>query len=112
MQRRALHASLCIRQHTSAYVSIRETEAYVSIRQHTSAYVSIPETEALGQPHLQRQALPLFKGMRHYMSKLTAYTSAYVSIRQHTSAYVSIRQRHYMSKLTAYICSRRPARRG
>jgi hypothetical protein len=32
----------CIRQHTSAYVSIRQhTSAYVSIRQHTSAYVSI-----------------------------------------------------------------------
>ncbi len=31
-----------IRQHTSAYVSIRQhTSAYVSIRQHTSAYVSI-----------------------------------------------------------------------
>jgi hypothetical protein len=32
----------CMRQHTSAYVSIRQhTSAYVSIRQHTSAYVSI-----------------------------------------------------------------------
>ncbi len=34
--------SPCIRQHTSAYVSIRQhTSAYVSIRQHTSAYISI-----------------------------------------------------------------------
>ena len=64
-----------IRQHTSAYVRIRQhavgqlaptqpscrnTSTYVSIRQHTSAYVSL--------------------------------LSAYISIRQHTSAYVSIRQ--------------------
>ncbi len=35
-------ASDCIRQHTSAYVSIRQhTPAYVSIRQHTSVYVSV-----------------------------------------------------------------------
>ncbi len=64
----------CIRQHTSAYVSIcqghlksavatKAQPAYVSIRQHTSAYVRIRQ-----------------------------HTSAYVSIRQHTSAYVSIRQ--------------------
>jgi hypothetical protein len=64
-----------IRQHASAYVSIRQhtgrqgapvlntTAAYVSIRQHTSAYFSIRQ-----------------------------HTLAYVSIRQHTSAYVSIRQ--------------------
>jgi len=65
----------CIRQHTSAYVSVHHllrlllglahlaprlhTSAYVSIRQHTSAYVSIRQ-----------------------------HTSASVSIRQHTSAYV------------------------
>jgi hypothetical protein len=30
-----------IRQHTSAYVSIRQHTSYVSILQHTSAYVSI-----------------------------------------------------------------------
>jgi hypothetical protein len=53
----------CIRQHTSAYVSIRQhTSACVRIRQHTSAYVSIRQ-----------------------------HASACVSIRPHTSAYVSIR---------------------
>jgi hypothetical protein len=79
--RRREEAVTCtIRQHTPAYVSMRQhtgavasprgscylhphTPAYVSIRHHTPAYVSI----------------------RHH-------TSAYVSIRQHTSAYVNIRQ--------------------
>ncbi len=63
-------SNTAIRQHTSAYVSIRcapkhthssidpRSDRYVSIRQHTSAYVSIRQ-----------------------------HTSAYVSIRQHTSAY-------------------------
>jgi hypothetical protein len=41
----------CIRQHTSAYVSIRQhTSAYVSIRQHTSAYVSIRTPSRLSTP--------------------------------------------------------------
>ena len=79
---------LCIHQHPSAYVSIRQhtsaaccchsttppplhTSADVSIRQHTSAYVST-------------MLLPL----RH------ASASAYVSRCQHTSTYVSIRQQH------------------
>jgi hypothetical protein len=54
----------CIRQHTSAYVSMRRhTLACVSIRQHTSAHVSIRQR-----------------------------ASACVSIRQHTSAHVSVRQ--------------------
>jgi hypothetical protein len=56
--------SAYVRQHSSAYVSIRQRRdrgpTCSSIRQHTSAYVSI--------------------------------YAAYVSIRQHTSAYVSIRQ--------------------
>jgi hypothetical protein len=80
------YASVSIRQHTPAYVSIRSCSrgararrasatdtyasrqhpsAYVSIRQHTSAYVSIRQ-----------------------------HTSAYVSIRQHTSAYVIVVVRH------------------
>jgi hypothetical protein len=72
-----------IRQHTSAFVSIRccswcpddsrtYTSAYVSIRQHTSAFVSI------------RQHTLLFV-MPGRLSNL------YVSIRQHSSAFVSIR---------------------
>jgi hypothetical protein len=75
-----LRVHLCIRQHTSAYVSIRRhrgafalaasrtpvhTSAYVSVRQHTSAYRSV-------------------------CSRRFAYTCAYVSIRQRTSAYVGI----------------------
>jgi hypothetical protein len=57
-----------MRQHTSAYVSIRS--GYVGIRRRTSAYVSI----------------------RQHTVRIRRHTSAYVSIRQHTSAYVSIRQ--------------------
>jgi hypothetical protein len=38
----ARHPSTCIRQHTSAYVSVRQrTSAYVSVRQHTSTCVSM-----------------------------------------------------------------------
>jgi hypothetical protein len=80
------HSAQSIRQHTSAYVSIRQhsyctklrtfctehTSAYVSIRQHTSAYASI------------RQHTSAYASIRQH-------TPAYVSIRQHTSAYVSIR---------------------
>ena len=77
--------STCIRQHTSAYVSIRQHRdirgssedcaaacqpAYFSIRQHTSAYVSIRQD-----------------------------TSAYVRTRQHTSGYVRIRQ-----DASGYVC--------
>jgi hypothetical protein len=83
---------LCIRQHTSASVSIRHTRlacaphcgccclaranspsAFPNCRQHTPAYVSI------------RQQTSAYVSRRQH-------TSAYVSIRQHTSAYVSKRQ--------------------
>jgi hypothetical protein len=47
----------------------------VSIRQHTSAYVSIRQ---------QRQHFA--RGMRHRKQLACQHTSAYVSIRQHTSA--------------------------
>jgi hypothetical protein len=60
----------CIRQHTSAYVSIR---------QHTSAYVSIRQQVEM---HLQQVVVAVKHCIRQH-------TSAYVSIRQHTSAYVS-----------------------
>ncbi len=69
-------------QHTSAYVSIRQhTSAYVSIRQHTSAYVKCES--AVG---------------RSTLNSIRQHTSAYVSIRQHTSAYVSIRQMRICSR--------------
>jgi hypothetical protein len=95
-----------IRQHTSAYVSIRQhtlkrqwerrrrqhTSAYVSIRQHTSAYVK----EAVGEEEAYRAERPVRRTHVHaatcaYVS-IRQHTSACVSIRQHTSAYVSIRQ--------------------
>jgi hypothetical protein len=80
----------CIRQHTSAYVSIRQhSSAYVSIRQHTSAYVSI------------RQHTSAYVSIRQHSSAFVSirqHTSAYVSIRQHTSAYVSIRCRSRILK--------------
>jgi hypothetical protein len=104
-----MSACVSIRQHTSAYVSIREkcrqqttayvspntsayvnayrppaTSAYVSIRQHTSAYVSI------------RERIP---ASRH--ARIRQHTSAYVRIRQHTSAYVSIRP-HTSAYVNAY----------
>jgi hypothetical protein len=104
---RLAEVPVSIRQHTSAYVSIRSRRstppacqsiaspkylsAYVSIRQHTSAY-------AQGGPHRLHASLsPRRSTCQH--------TSAYVSARQHTSevpsdhsraldvpAYVSIRQ--------------------
>jgi hypothetical protein len=89
-------ATICIRQHTSAYVSIRNKKtcalnalqqpAYVSIRQHTSAYVSI------------HQHTSAYVSIRQHTSayvSIRQHTSAHVSIRQHTSAYVSIRQHTY-----------------
>jgi hypothetical protein len=89
-----------MRQHASAYVSIRQhTSAYVSIRQHTSAYVSIRQLVGGVAPYDERllrelECQPLLlQRMRAHGStwRQRAYTCAYVSIRQHTSAYVSIR---------------------
>ncbi len=79
------YAGVCIRQRTSAYVSVRQhtgklldgarkpalSNAIVSIRQHTPAYASI------------RQHTPAFASIRQH-------TPAYVSIRQHTPAYAVI----------------------
>jgi hypothetical protein len=66
-------ASVSIRQHTSAYVSIRmltagtcnfsSTSAYVSIRQHTSAYVSIRHRRQQTYAHCRH--LHLLFGRRH-----------------------------------------------
>ena len=62
---------------------------YACIRQHTSAYVSIRQhTNLLGKLGSLRHDLDVEgKDEREVL-----HTSAYVSIRQHTSAYVSIRQ--------------------
>jgi hypothetical protein len=67
-----MSAYVSIRQHTSAYVSIR-TSAYVSIRQHTSAYASIRQHTSARCPFIS----------------IRQHTQACVSIRQHTSTYVS-----------------------
>jgi hypothetical protein len=78
----------CIRQHTSAYVSIRQhTSAYASIC--TSAYVRVVQ-----------------QALRSHLRMGSLHTSAYVSIRQHTSAYVSIRQH-----TSAYVSVVQPALR-
>ena len=125
-------ANVSVRQHTSAYVSVRQltrcaasrtagwkpsTCAYSSIRQHTSAYVSSIRTAA-------RAEYPPGDVIRQH-------TSAYVSIRQlyppadapnclrnelssqHTSAYVSIRQHtHRRARATlARGCLKLPAKR-
>jgi hypothetical protein len=64
-----------MRQHASAYVSIRQhTSAYGIIRTHTLAYVSMRQ-----------------------------HASSYVRIRTHTSAYVSIRQRHLRAIQSAVL---------
>jgi hypothetical protein len=110
-------AFVSIRQHSSAYVSIRHTHththtrarahthtqmttadiryairrrasAYVSIRQHTSAYASIPQISDM--PIRRRACLCC----RMFVFPHLIVYSAYVSIRQHTSAYV-IRRRAY-----------------
>jgi hypothetical protein len=85
-------AYVSIRQHTSAYASIRQfcagdtrpsdVAAAACIRQHTSAYVSIRQFCAVDTRPFDVAAAACIR----------QHTSAYVSIRQHKSAYVSIRQ--------------------
>ncbi len=75
-------AYVSIRQHTSAYASIRQKMRVTPCSKHTSAYVSI------------RQHTPAYTSIRQKMriTPCSKVRPAYVSIRQHTSAYVSIRQ--------------------
>ncbi len=61
----------------------------VSIRQHTSAYVSM-RTPSLAKA-LTMSATDCAEKV-HISARIRQHTSAYVSIRQHTSAYVSMRQ--------------------
>ncbi len=86
----------CIRQHTSAYVSIRQhTSAYVSIRQHTYRVVDgceeeeemdlIQQTESLS-----RSVTSAYISIQH--TSASRHRACLVLLRQHTSAYVSIRQ--------------------
>jgi hypothetical protein len=101
----------CIRQHTSAYVSISGYDALreppsvsIGIRQHTSACVSIrqhlrePPSVSIGI----RQHTSACVSIRQHTARASvrprpdapgcrpAPSTAYVSIRQHTPAYVSI----------------------
>jgi hypothetical protein len=82
------------RQHSPAYVSIRQhasahaSPAYVSMRQHSPAYVSIRQ-------HASAHASPAYVSMRQRMHRDNS------SIRQHTSAYVSIRQRMHRQHASA-----------
>jgi hypothetical protein len=129
--REGLLQTRCIRQHTSAYVSIRRekglffrrddtffsflqaacdclcpyiptqhtSSAYVSIlsiREHTCAYVSIREHT----PASHNVAYDRAQGAEQCVSH--QHTSAYVSIRQHTSACVSIREHTPASRNVEY----------
>jgi hypothetical protein len=74
-QHTCVTCTLLVPQHTSAHANVRQhPSASISIHQHTSAYVSIRSCP----PPCCAPCMPR--------------TSAYVSIRQHTSAYASIRQ--------------------
>jgi hypothetical protein len=82
----------------------QHTSAYVSIRQHTSAFLQrgVDDDEngvrerRQGQPQDSQTLQPRPRNLReHELSATDTSTRrlpAYVSIRQHTSAYVSIRQ--------------------
>jgi hypothetical protein len=98
----ALGSAACvsIRQHTSAYVSMRHTAPSTRIsrlRQHTPAYVSIRQHASYGTQHFDQppaQHTPAYVSIRRHASacvSIRQHMSAYVSIRQHTSAYVSMR---------------------
>jgi hypothetical protein len=118
-QREAARSSayVSIRQHTSAYVSIRlqvrnekllarhHTSAYVSMRQHTSAYVR--HTSAYNEQLLARGvAVERVCNYWYFCTskasklstcsleglQLSARIRIATCIRQHTSAYVSIRE--------------------
>jgi hypothetical protein len=99
-----------IREHTSAYVSIRQHTsntspvsiasanqpiAYVGIRRHTSAYVSIPEESAHIDATRETASETTWSTLMLLPPRfcIRQHTSAYVSIHQYTSAYASIRAR-------------------
>jgi hypothetical protein len=104
---------MSIRQHTPAYVSIRQhtcgglgttLDGQMSIRQHTPAYVSICQHTSNIRIALQYAPKNRLHAQQH--------TSAYVRIRQHTdcpavcaeesppraAAYVSIRRRRWKGR--------------
>jgi hypothetical protein len=89
-----LSAYISIRQHTSAYVSIRSA--------HTSAHTSASSALRREPP---RRSAPLLPAPVAYVS-IRQHTSAYVSIRQHTAAYVSIRVLFRVQHSSAYVSIR------
>ena len=72
-------------------------QQHVSIRQHTSAYVSIRQHEeqvvVQGVLEVLDDALQRASAIRQHTGRIRQHTSAYVSIRQHTSAYVSMKSK-------------------
>jgi hypothetical protein len=118
-----------IRQHPSAYVSIRQhtsilvassavmcgcgprnsiytkhPSASVSIRQHPSAYVSVRQRTS--GVRVRRKELYIYS-IYVRIPSIRQYASACVRIRQHTSAYVSIRP--HTSAYQAYVSMRQHA---
>jgi hypothetical protein len=110
----AVRSDTCIRQHT-AYVSIRQhTSAYVSIRQavssdtcirrHTSAYGIRKYTSAYVSMRQAVGATPLPSISMEQRALYIRPTSAYVRIRPHTSAYVAVESRD--TSALAYVSIR------
>ena len=114
------HQHACIRQHTSAFVSIRQqTSAYVNMPGDLLPLVALDLLEAATTffstafgTRFAAARTPAYISIRqlHHMSAYVSirqhqHTSAYVSIRQHTSAsaYFSIRQQSHTS---AYVSIR------
>jgi hypothetical protein len=88
----------------------QHTKAFVSIREHALAYVStltFSSNKRLAPLFSKRSNRLIFrhshlKSQYKYVSR-RQQTSAYVSIRQHTSAYVSIRLSFGIPTLTALL---------
>ncbi len=87
----ALDDAARIRQHTSAYVSIRQQ----ALPAHKLVVLKYYETccpPDVFQWRLCRRGNAAYRPHTSAYVSMRQHTSAYVSIRQHTSAYVSIRQ--------------------
>jgi hypothetical protein len=85
-----------MRQHTSAYVSIRQhtqpqSAASRGKRSCPDAYVSIRIAYVYLDGVRSRRIRAHERAARHSTTNAAQHTFAYVRIRQHTSAYVSIR---------------------
>ena len=85
------HTSECIRQHTSAYASMRQhTPVHVSIR---AWYMRPPGARRLSPGfHTRNVAISGRGPVLRFIAPMLAVIGLQQRIRQHTSAYVSIRQ--------------------